>query len=331
MKSLYLSKEILKNNQLSPATKLVAHHLFHLSGWEQEDVIQSSRQIAKQLGIDHKTVSSSLNTLQDLGFLQINEDNTFNFLINGIIINKSELSNKQICNLVGDFVLVPTFSLYCDELTPAERDAYFKFFDFYFKVENKTFSLKKSEIHISSVATYYGDSERNLQKHIKKIKDKGYIDYNPINTNSGEGIRTKLIGVKAFTADKIWIINNGKSIKTREEVITTNDITKPEVVNDQAELNKGDTTEQSAESFYITQFKYYLRTYNSKLLRANRDLYDCVNESINELGIDKTIELLNSCNLANTVKKEQLSNEDREYRINEIITQSTYVDEYIAI
>lgn len=326
MKSVYLSKEILKNNQLSPATKLVAHHLFHLSGWEQENVIQSSRQIGKQLGISHPTAISALTTLQDLGFLQINKDNTFNFLLNGILINKSELSNKQICNLVGDFVVVPTFSLYCDELTPAERDAYFKFFDFYYKIDNESFSLKKSKINISSVATYYGESERNFRKHIKNIKDKGYIDYKSVKTNSSEGIRTKLIGVKAFTADKRWIINNGKSIRTKEDVITADSITKPEVITTD-DITKPEAVnnpiEQSDEESYITQFNYYLRTYNSKLLRANIDLYSWVNESITNLGIDKTIELLSKCNLANTVKKEQLSKEDIEYRINEIIKQST--------
>lgn len=315
MKTVYLSKEILKNNQLTPATKLVAHHLFHLSGWEEENTIQSAREIAKQLGITKPSALSALKTLQDLNFLKINEDNTFKFFINGISFNKADLSNKQCCNLVGDFVVVPTFSLYCDELTPAERDAYFKFFDFYFKIENKTFNLKKSEIHISSVATYYGDSERSFQKHIQNIKEKGYIDYKSLKTTSSGDIKTKLIGVKAFTAEKRWIINNGKTIKTKEEVITSESFTEEEPITEHY-------VEQSCEDFFIGQFEYYSRIYNSKFLMMNGTLYSYVKQSIQELGKEKTIELLKSCNLSNTVTKEQLTEEEKTARLNEIIEQA---------
>lgn len=218
MKTVYLSKQILKNNQLTPATKLVAHHLFHLSGWEEENTIQSAREIARLLGIEPKTVRIALKTLQDLEYLIINPDNTFTFKLNGISFNKSDLSNKTLCNMVGDFVVVPTFSLYCDLMTPAERDAYFKFFDFYFKIDfNGKFDIKKSEIHISSVSKYYGDNERGFRKHIQNIKEKGLIEYSVVPAGFG---KSKLIGVKAFTAEKKWIINNGKTIKTKEEVIT---------------------------------------------------------------------------------------------------------------
>ena len=218
MKTVYLSKQILKNNQLTPATKLVAHHLFHLSGWEEENTIQSAREIAKQLGIGKTVILSALKILQELDYLKINPDNTFKFFINGISFNKSDLSNKTLCNMIGDFIVVPTFSLYCDELTPAERDAYFKFFDFYFKIDfSGKFDIKKSEIHISSVSKYYGDNERGFRKHIQNIKEKGFIEYSVVPAGFG---KSKLIGVKAFTAEKKWIINNGKTIKTKEEVIT---------------------------------------------------------------------------------------------------------------
>lgn len=222
MKHIYLSKEILKDKRLTPATKLVAHHLFHISGWEKETIIPSQKQIAKILGIEPKTVRTALKTLSDLGYLFINADNTFTFKINCCEFNKKDLSNKMLCNIVGDFIIVPTVSLYCDLMTPSERDAYFKFFDFYFKIDfGGKFDIKKSEIHISSVSKYYGDNERGFRKHIQNIKEKGLIDYSVVPTGFG---KSKLIGVKAYTFERKWIINNGKTLTTKEEIETTEKI-----------------------------------------------------------------------------------------------------------
>ena len=225
MKYIYLSKEILKDERLTPSTKLVAHHLFHISGWEKENIIPSAREIAKTLGIGKDSALSALKTLSDLDYLFINADNTFTFKINSFDINKKDLTNKMICNVVGDFVIVPTVSLYCDLMTPAERDVYFKFFDFYFKIDfGGKFDIKKSEIHISSVSKYYGDNERGFRKHIKNIKEKGLIEYSVVPTSFG---KSKLVGVKAYTFEKKWIINNGKTLKTKEE-IETKDLIKEE-------------------------------------------------------------------------------------------------------
>ena len=222
MKHIYLSKEILKDKRLTPATKLVAHHLFHISGWEKENIIPSAREIAKTLGIGKDSVISALKTLSDLDYSLINEDNTFTFKINGYEFNKKDLSNKMLCNIVGDFIIVPTVSLYCDLMTPAERDAYFKFFDFYFKIDfGGKFDIKKSEIHISSVSKYYGDNERGFRKHIQNIKEKGLIDYSVVPTGFG---KSKLVGVKAYTFERKWIINNGKTLTTKEEIETTEKI-----------------------------------------------------------------------------------------------------------
>lgn len=222
MKHIYLSKEILKDKRLTPATKLVAHHLFHISGWEKETIIPSQKQIAKTLGIEPKTVRIALKTLSDLDYLFINADNTFTFKINGYELDKKDLSNKMLCNIVGDFIIVPTVSLYCDLMTPAERDAYFKFFDFYFKINlGGKFDIKKSEIHISSVSKYYGDNERGFRKHIQNIKEKGLIDYSIVPTGFG---KSKLVGVKAYTFERKWIINNGKTLTTKEEIETTEKI-----------------------------------------------------------------------------------------------------------
>lgn len=221
-KYIYLPKEIIKNKSLTPSTKLIYLHLFHLTGWPKEKYIPSNTAISNSLGISRRTVISSMQKLIEAGFLSIEEDRTFRLYINGICFdNKSDLSNKEICNMFGNFVKVPTFSLYLDELTSAERIAYIMMFDFYFDIAEDGFKLKKQNVIISSVATYYGIDKSILQKQIASIRKKGYIDYTTVKSND----KSKNIGFKFFKAEKKWIIYNGKSTKNKEAVITTKEET----------------------------------------------------------------------------------------------------------
>ena len=268
MKHVYLSKEILKDKRLTPATKLVAHHIFHIYGWEEETLLPSQKHLAKILSIEPKTVRIALKSLSDLEYLFINTNNTFTFKINSCEFDKKDLSNKMLCNIVGDFIIVPTVSLYCDLMTPAERDAYFKFFDFYFKIDfGGKFDIKKSEIHISSVSKYYGDNERGFRKHIQNIKEKGLIDYSVVPTGFG---KSKLVGVKAYTFEKKWIINNGKTLTTKEE-IETKDLVKEEC-SIEIEANNDSVTEEEIDilinklpTFAKKEYEYiYLNEKNNK-------------------------------------------------------------------
>ena len=267
MKHVYLSKEILKDKRLTPATKLVAHHLFHIYGWEEETLLPSQKQLAKILGIEPKTVRIALKTLSELDYLFINSDNTFTFKINSFDINKKDLTNKMICNVVGDFVIVPTASLYCDLMTPAERDVYFKFFDFYFKIDfGGKFDIKKSEIHISSVSKYYGDNERGFRKHIQNIKEKGLIEYSVVPTGFG---KSKLVGVKAYTFEKKWIINNGKTLKTKEE-IETKDLIKEEGLIE-TEKNNDSVIEEEEINALVNKLPAFVKKEYEQLYLNEKD------------------------------------------------------------
>lgn len=283
MKHIYLSKEILKDKRLTPATKLVAHHLFHIYGWEEETLLPSQKHLAKILGIEPKTVRIALKSLSDLEYLFINTDNTFTFKINSCEFDKKDFSNKIICNMVGDFIIVPTVSLYCDLMTPAERDAYFKFFDFYFKIDfGGKFDIKKSEIHISSVSKYYGDNERGFRKHIQNIKEKGLIDYSVVPTGFG---KSKLVGVKAYTFEKKWIINNGKTLTTKEE-IETKDLVKEEC-SIKTEVNNDSVTEEEINILVnkLPTFakKEYNHIYSNE--KNNKVKYDWLMWKLNKLRI----------------------------------------------
>ena len=264
MKHLYLPKEILKDNRLTPATKLVAHHLFHLSGWEKDNILPSSRELEKSLGITHPSASTAINILKELGYIQIEENNTFKFYINGINFVKADLSNKELCNLVGDFVIVPTFALYCDIMTAAERDAYIKFFDFYFGIEENHFFIKKDKIIIKSVSTYYGDSERHFRKHIQHIKEKGLLDYTSINSAEDSKI---IIGAKAFIAEKKWVIyNNSKNNKKEEEKVVEEEETVESSEVPEVEISDEEINEMISKlpASRIREFEYKLGSANNQ-------------------------------------------------------------------
>lgn len=285
MKHVYLSKEILKDKRLTPATKLVAHHLFHIYGWEEETLLPSQKHLAKILGIEPKTVRIALKSLSDLEYLFINTNNTFTFKINSCEFDKKDFSNKTICNMVGDFIIIPTVSLYCDLMTPAERDAYFKFFDFYFKIDfGGKFDIKKSEIHISSVSKYYGDNERGFRKHIQNIKEKGLIDYSVVPTGFG---KSKLVGVKAYTFEKKWIINNGKTLTTKEE-IETKDLVKEEC-SIETEVNNDSVIEEKEINILINKLptfakKEYEYIYSNE--KNNKAKYDWLIWKLKKLRIE---------------------------------------------
>lgn len=223
IKYVYLPKEIIKSKQLTASDKLYACYLFHKVGWETKAVIPTNVSVADKLGITSRTIINSRAKLIDSGFLRINDDNTYDMLLNNILFtNKSDLSNKEKCNAWGDFIKVPTFSLILP-LSPAERIAYMMLFDFYFDIDGSTFRLKKNSVIISSVATYYNIDKSSLQKLVASIRDKGFIDFKTVIDHG----RSKNIGFKFFVAEQKWIIHNGKevnedgvTIKTREETIS---------------------------------------------------------------------------------------------------------------
>lgn len=224
---IYIPKEIIKDKRLTPTTKRVAFHLFHIYGWEKDTILPSRNSLAKKFESKSDTISKAYNLLQEYGYLKINPDNTFNFLLNNCDFTKKDLKNKMLCNLVGDFVVVPKFIIYCNEITAGELLAYIMFFDFYFSLTDKGFQLKKKELHATSVAKYYNVDASRLQKQIRSLKAKGYLDYNAVKT----GTSSKYINFKFFYAEQKWIIYNGKTPvenKPTEEKIITKTVVKNE-------------------------------------------------------------------------------------------------------
>ena len=219
MKYEYFSKEILKNKSLTDATKVVANHLIHIAGWESDNQLPSNHKLSELLSIDRKTIIESLKTLKEKGIIEVKDDNTFLFCINGIKFEKQDLSNPDVCHMFGDFVKVPQFLNYIDTITPSARIAAIIFFEFNFGLDkNGNPFVKKEKPTIGGVATYYGINKDTFKKRIEKCLKADIFEYKTIQA----GRETKkIVGLKCIEWERIWVRKDSevaqKSLKRREE------------------------------------------------------------------------------------------------------------------
>ena len=178
MKYEYFSKQVLKDKSLKDATKVVANYLTYLAGWENDNLLPSNHQIAKNTNIDRKSVRVAINQLKEKDYIVVNEDNTFTFQINGIKFDKQDLSNPDVCHMFGDFVKVPQFLNYINTITPSARIAAIMFFDFNFGIDkNGEYFIKKEIPTINGVATYYDINKTTFRSRIQKCLEAEIFEY----------------------------------------------------------------------------------------------------------------------------------------------------------
>ena len=211
MKYEYFSKQILQDKSLKDATKVVANYLIYLAGWENDNLLPSNHQIAKNTNIDRKSVIAAINQLKEKEYIVVNEDNTFIFQINGIKFEKQDLSNPDVCHMFGDFVKVPQFLNYIDTITPSARIAAIMFFDFNFGIDkNGAFFIKKEIPTIDGVATYYDINKSTFRKRIQKCLEAEIFEYKVIQINKE---KKKIIGLKCISWINTWIREDGLEAK----------------------------------------------------------------------------------------------------------------------
>ena len=219
MKYEYFSKQVLKDKSLKDATKVVANYLIYLAGWENDNLLPSNHQIAKNTNIDRKSVIEAIRQLKEKEYIVINEDNTFIFQINGIKFEKQDLSNPDVCHMFGDFVKVPQFLNYINTITPSARIAAIMFFDFNFGIDkNGAFFIKKEIPTIDGVATYYDINKTTFRSRIQKCLEAEIFEYKVIQINKEE---KRIIGLKCINWINTWIREDGlvakKSMKLAEK------------------------------------------------------------------------------------------------------------------
>ena len=225
MKYEYFSKQILKDTSLKDATKVVVNYLIYLAGWENDNLLPSNSQIAKNTNIDRKSVIVAIEQLKEKDYIVVNEDNTFTFQINGIKFEKQDLSNPDVCHMFGDFVKVPQFLNYIDTITPSARIAAIMFFDFNFGIDkNEKYFIKKETPTIDGVATYYGINKSTFRKRIQRCLEAEIFEYKVMQIGKE---KKKIIGLKCINWINTWVREDGLEAnktkqlqeKAREEAI----------------------------------------------------------------------------------------------------------------
>ena len=207
MKYEYFSKQVLKDKSLKDATKVVANYLIYLAGWENDNLLPSNHQIAKNTNIDRKSVIVAINQLKEKDYIVVNEDNTFIFQINGIKFEKKDLSNPDVSHMLGDFVKVPQFLNYINTITPSARIAAIMFFDFNFGIDkNEAFFIKKEIPTIDGVATYYGINKKTFRARIHKCLEAEIFEYKVIQIGKE---KKKIIGLKCISWINTWVREDG--------------------------------------------------------------------------------------------------------------------------
>lgn len=207
MKYEYFSKQVLKDTSLKDATKVVANYLIYLAGWENDNLLPSNHQIAKNTNIDRKSVIVAIEQLKEKDYIVVNEDNTFTFQINGIKFDKQDLSNPDVCHMLGDFVKVPQFLNYIDTITPSARIAAIIFFDFNFGIDkNGEYFIKKETPTIDGVATYYGINKKTFRARMQRCLEAEIFEYKVIQIGKE---KKKIIGLKCINWINTWVREDG--------------------------------------------------------------------------------------------------------------------------
>ena len=216
MKYEYFSKQVLKDKSLKDATKVVANYLIHIAGWENDSLLPSNHQIAKNTNIDRKSVIAAINQLKEKDYIVVNEDNTFTFQINGIKFDKQDLSNPDVCHMFGDFVKVPQFLNYINTITPSARIAAIMFFDFNFGIDkNGEYFIKKEIPTIDGVATYYDINKTTFRSRIQKCLEAEIFEYKIIQIGKEE---KRIIGLKCINWINTWIREDGVEAKKSKQL-----------------------------------------------------------------------------------------------------------------
>lgn len=215
MKFEYFSKQVLKDKSLKDATKVVANYLIYLAGWENDNLLPSNHQIAKNTNIDRKSVIEAIRQLKEKEYVVVNEDNTFIFQINGIKFEKQDLSNPDICNMFGNFVKVPQFLNYINTITPSARIAAIMFFDFNFGIDkNGTFFIKKETPTIDGVATYYEINKKTFRARIQRCLEAEIFEYKVIQVGKE---KRRIIGLKCISWINTWVREDSSEVsKTKQ-------------------------------------------------------------------------------------------------------------------
>ena len=218
MKYEYYPRQVLKDKTLTDATKIVACYLIHIAGWEKDSILPSMNKISDLVSVSKSQVVAAIHQLKEKEYIVVNNDNTFIFQINGIKFNRKDLSNPDICHMLGNFVKVPQFLNYIDTITPSARIAAIMFFDWNFGIDkNGEYFIKKEKPTIDAVATYYGINKNTFRSRIQRCLEAEIFKYKVIQIGRE---KKKIIGLKCINWINTWIREDSlEAIKTNQLLV----------------------------------------------------------------------------------------------------------------
>ena len=278
MKYEYFSKQVLKDKSLKDATKVVANYLIHIAGWENDNLLPSNHQIAKNTNIDRKSVIAAINQLKEKDYIAVNEDNTFTFQINGIKFDKQDLSNPDVCHMFGDFVKVPQFLNYINTVTPSARIAAIMFFDFNFGIDkNGEYFIKKEIPTIDGVATYYDINKTTFRSRIQKCLEAEIFEYKIIQIGKEE---KRIIGLKCINWINTWIREDGLEAKKSKKLAekAKKEAKKESIIEEKTSCEEDNTGASTIEQ----RLDYAAKPMSDRQIYVGCILFD-VQERLNEM------------------------------------------------
>ena len=293
MKYEYFSKQILKDESIPDATKIVACYLIHIAGWEQDNLIPSISKLADLVSVSKSKVSEAISQLKEKEYIIVNDDNTFTFQINGFKFEKQDLSNKEVCNMFGNFIKAP-MDLLCNDLaTPSTRIAALMFFDWNFGIDKQeNYFVKREKVQIDAIATYYGINKNTFKHRIQKAKESQLVDYKTIKIGKEETI---IVNAKVKKLVRAWIpvdsLAAKKSLKLREKAkkeATTEEKEKKENNTDASEIEKLQQLQQELD--YAAKHLSDTQAYAGCILS---DVKERLQELINMKGKDYAMSYMN--------------------------------------
>lgn len=240
-----LPNTIIKAN-LKDYTKLVYAYLelvlvFYF--FKGEKTIPSNYKISKTLNIDIKTVNKSIQELTETGLLQNNQLYYFtkNNQLDNSMFNETELFNigANVSKEIGGFTEVPLEILSSKDLSSGERMSWIRIK-----------SVKLDKIHWNGIATQTDISIRTFEKHVKSLKEKGYLNYR-VKRNSNKINDTEILDLELFQAPNANAIKAYEEEQKNESIETTKTIETEEIKATVAEASKAEF-----DYYYDDDFDY---------------------------------------------------------------------------
>ena len=185
--------------------------------------------------------------------------------------------------MFGDFVKIPMDLLCNDIATPSTRIAAIMFFEWNFDInKDGNYSIKRKEVQIDAVATYYGINKTTFRSRIQKAKKVELIDYKTIKTGKETTI---IINAKVYKYVRVWVREDSLSAKKAKKL---QEQAKKETIIEEEETTNDKIYSSSIEELIDYEAKSLSKS-QCYIYYFTSSLVDYLQEMIADKGREETI------------------------------------------